>query len=235
MGKRTMALLMAAALVLALGACGGAPGEPSQAAPEPPRAESPAPESGTETPEPSAPSPEEAPETPPESEGEAEPEETGEPKVGVVYFSATGTTAKVARLIADETGGELFELVPEQPYTAEDLAYTNDDCRANREMKAPEVRPAISGDVSGAYGCDVLYLGYPIWWGTAPRIIQTFLEGGELEGKTIHLFCTSGGSGVDQSVRDLQGLYPGAGIADGKRLNGATQADIQAWIASLGS
>ena len=154
-------------------------------------------------------------------------------RTAVVYFSATGTTAEIARLIAEETGADLLEIVPETAYTSEDLNYHDDNCRANREMNDDTARPAISSDFSRISEYSVIYVGHPIWWGTAPRIIQTFFENCDLSQATVYTFCTSGGSGIEQSVKDLQNLYPDVNIVSGKRLNGASAADVKSWISSL--
>lgn len=164
---------------------------------------------------------------------QAETERTDTEKTAVVYFSATGTTAEVAKLIADETDADIFEIVPQEVYTSEDLNYNDDNCRANLEMNDDTARPAINGDLSKVSDYDRIYLGYPIWWGTAPRIIQTFLESYDLSGAKIYTFCTSGGSGVEQSVKDLQEMYTEMDIVSGKRLNGATESDVTAWIEGL--
>lgn len=160
-------------------------------------------------------------------------DQTGDKKTAVVYFSATGTTAEIARMIAKTTNADIFEIVPEETYTSEDLNYNDDNCRANKEMSDDTARPAIREDLSAVSGYDVIYLGHPIWWGTAPRIIQTFLENCDLSEATVHTFCTSGGSGIERSVEDLQELYPNVDIVSGKRLNGATETDVKAWIDSL--
>lgn len=154
-------------------------------------------------------------------------------RTAVVYFSATGTTAEIARLIAEETGADLLEIVPETAYTSEDLNYHDDNCRANREMNDDTARPAISSDFSHLSEYSVIYVGHPIWWGTAPRIIQTFFESCDLSQATVYTFCTSGGRGIEQSVKDLQNLYPDVNIVSGKRLNGASAADVKSWISSL--
>lgn len=151
-------------------------------------------------------------------------------KTAVVFFSATGTTAEAANLIAEQTDADLFEIVPQKAYTSEDLNYTDDNCRANQEMDNAAARPAIENDLSKVAEYEVIYLGYPIWHGTAPRIIQTFLENYDLSNATIYTFCTSGGSGIEQSIQDLKSSYPDINIADGKRLNDATAADIREWI-----
>ena len=168
------------------------------------------------------------------SETKAEPAETSdESKTAVVYFSATGTTAEIAKMIADETNGDLFEIVPEMPYTDDDLNYNNDDCRANVEQNDDSARPAIANDLSAVSDYDVVFLGHPIWWGTNPRIIRTFLESCDLSGAKVYTFCTSGGSGIETSVSELQNLYPEANIISGKKLNDATADDIRDWVESL--
>lgn len=169
------------------------------------------------------------------NENREDTKESGSVKTAVVYFSATGTTAEVAKMVAEAARADLFEIVPEEAYTSEDLRYTDDSCRANREMNDASARPAIKEDLSGVPAYDVVYLGYPIWWGTAPRIIQTFLESYDISGAEVYVFCTSGGSGIEQSIEDLRELYPDAGIISGKRLNGASETDIQEWIGSLRS
>ena len=136
----------------------------------------------------------------------------------------------MAKLIAEETGAELFEIVPEEPYTAEDLAYNNDNCRANREMNDDTARPAISSDLSGVSGCEAVYLGYPIWWGTAPRIIQTFLDSGALDGATVYLFCTSGGSGMGNTNKELAPSCAGASLREGKVFSARCgESELKEW------
>lgn len=154
-------------------------------------------------------------------------------KTAVVYFSATGTTEEVAQLVAKMTDADIFEIIPETSYTREDLNYNNDNCRANREMNDNSVRPAISEDMSAVSNYDVVYLGYPIWWGTVPRIIQTFLESCDLSKATVYTFCTSGSSSIEQSISDLQELYPDINIVSGKRFNGTTESDVKYWLDSL--
>ena len=95
---------------------------------------------------------------------------------------------------------DIFEIIPENMYTADDLNYNDDNCRANQEMNDDSARPAISNDLSVVSEYDVIYLGYPIWWGTAPRIIQTFIENYDVSGATVYMFCTSGGSGIESSI-----------------------------------
>lgn len=156
-----------------------------------------------------------------------------EERVAVVYFSGTGNTREAANLLAKETNADIFEIIPEDIYTEDDLNYNDDNCRANQEMNDDSARPAISNDLSAVSEYDVIYLGYPIWWGTAPRIIQTFIESYDISGATVYMFCTSGGSGIENSISDLQQLYPNVNIVDGKRLNDATEPDIRGWIESF--
>lgn len=152
----------------------------------------------------------------------------------VVYFSGTGNTKQVAETMAAALGTKTLEIVPEEPYTEADLNYNDDDCRANREMQDDHARPGIDGDLSEVSEYETIYLGYPIWWGTAPRIIQTFMESYDLSGKTVYTFCTSGGSSIDQSVSDLKDAYREVNIADGHRFSrNDTQETIQAWLDSV--
>lgn len=168
-----------------------------------------------------------------QTEMAANSEQENKGKAAVVYFSGTGNTREVAELLAEETGADIFEIIPENMYTADDLNYHDNNCRANREMNDDSARPTISNDLSAVSEYDVIYLGYPIWWGTAPRIIQTFIESYDLSGATVYTFCTSGGSGIEKSISDLQQLYPDVNIAGGKRFNNATESDIKEWIESL--
>ena len=148
-------------------------------------------------------------------------------KVAVVYFSGTGNTKAIAEMIAEETDADIFEIVPAQAYTDADLNYNDDSCRANKEQNDNTARPEISNDLSATTEYDVIYLGHPIWWGTVPRIMQTYLETYDLSGATIYTFCTSGGSSIDRSLSDLRGWYPALNIVDGKRLNDASASDIK--------
>ena len=164
----------------------------------------------------------------------APPPSVGQGKVLVAYFSATGNTEGVAEIIADTTGGTLFEIVPEVPYTDADLNYSNDDCRANREQNDENARPAIANEVEDMASYDKVFIGHPIWWGDAPRIIDTFLESYDFSGKTVIPFCTSGSSGIDASVENLKTLATDATWLDGQRFAGnATQEAVMEWVHSL--
>lgn len=148
----------------------------------------------------------------------------------VVYFSATGTTAKAARAIADATGGDCLEIVPEKAYTAADLDWNDKQSRSTVEMEDAQSRPAMKQLQIDWSRYDVVYLGYPIWWDQAPRIVNTFLESYDLKGKTVIPFATSGGSGIGNSVRRLKESYPDIRWQDGKLLNGASAADVREWV-----
>ena len=153
----------------------------------------------------------------------------------VAYFSATNTTAGVAELIADGLDADLYEIVPEEPYTDEDLDYNDDNSRSTIEMNDSDARPAISGSVENMEQYDIVFIGYPIWWGEAPRIVSTFLESYDFSGKTMVPFCTSGGSGIGSSAANLEQLTTGATWLDGQRLNGSDSQDtIMEWVDSLG-
>ncbi|MGN0553904.1 MAG: flavodoxin [Oscillospiraceae bacterium] len=167
------------------------------------------------------------------SSTESNPVET-ETKSLVAYFSCTGNTKAVAERIAELTGADLYEIVPAEPYTEEDLNYNNNDCRANREMNDSSARPAIGSDSIDISDYDTVYIGYPIWWGTMPRIINTFLDTYELSNKTVMPFCTSGGSGVSKSVSDIKAEEPDADIRDGLRASGSSDSGINEWLSDNG-
>ena len=152
-------------------------------------------------------------------------------KTLVAYFSATGVTKGVANLIADATGGDLFEIAPEQPYTDEDLDWRNKKSRSSVEMADKTSRPAISKKVENIDKYEVVYLGYPIWWYTAPTIINTFVEENNLKGKTVIPFATSGGSSIDGSVKDLKEAYKDINWKNGKLLNNASKEMVEKWVA----
>lgn len=156
----------------------------------------------------------------------------------VAYFSGTGTTRGAAQNIVTALGTDtatLHEITAAQPYTAADLDYTNSNCRSVTEQHNPSARPAISNSVSNMEQYDVVFLGYPIWWGQAPRIVSTFLESYDFNGKTIVPFCTSGSSGIGSSATNLHSLTNGATWLDGQRFSGGTSRDTMIeWVNSLG-
>ena len=156
-----------------------------------------------------------------------------EKKPLVVYFSATGTTARAARMIADVTGGTLCEIVPQQTYTSDDLDWNDKQSRSSVEMNNPDARPAVKDTKIDFAAYDVIFIGYPIWWNQAPRIINTFIESHDLKGKTLVPFATSGGSGINNSAEELKKTYPDLEWQKDKLLNGANCDVIRAWVSDL--
>ncbi len=151
-------------------------------------------------------------------------------KVLVAYFSATGTTEKVAQQIADATGGELYRITPEQPYTDADLDWHNDKSRSSVEMSDKSSRPAIKKDLNDVKQYDVIFVGFPIWWYTAPTIINTFIESQDFKGKTVITFATSGGSTIDKADGDLHLAYPDINWKPGHLLNRASDEEVKEWV-----
>ncbi|MBR6948540.1 MAG: NAD(P)H-dependent oxidoreductase [Muribaculaceae bacterium] len=156
----------------------------------------------------------------------------------VAYFSASEAhiTAQVAKTLAEATDADLFEIVPEQIYTTEDLDWHNDKSRSSVEMKDSTARPAVASKVENMAQYNTIYVGFPIWWYTAPRIVNTFLEQYDLTGKTIIPFATSGGSDMGKSGEDLKkASAPNASwILPGKVLNGNPPVDsLKTWIETL--
>lgn len=155
-------------------------------------------------------------------------------KALVAYFSATGTTKGVAEHIANGLNADIYEIVPEEPYTDADLDYNDNNSRTTIEMNDPDARPAISGSVENMEQYDIVFIGYPIWWYVAPTIINTFLESYDFSGKTIVPFATSGGSGMGSTNEKLAPSCPGAILMKGKMLNGLlSQEELKAWVKSL--
>jgi Flavodoxins len=150
-------------------------------------------------------------------------------KVLVVYFSATGTTKGAAKKVKKATGGTLYQIKAAKPYTSADLSYDNDDCRANTEQQDGSVRPKIKGKVKNIKKYDVIFIGYPIWWGKEPMIIRTFLESYNLKGKKIVPFCTSGGSGISGSMKGIKASAKGAKVVKGKDLTDSSAKSVAKW------
>ena len=135
----------------------------------------------------------------------------------VIYFSATGNTKDIAERIAKESNSDIIEIIPKEEYKPEDLDY-NSDCRANKEQNNPKARPEIKNTID-ITKYDTIYLGYPIWWGTNPKIILTLLDTYDFTNKTIIPFCTSGSTGISGSVNDLRNYNSKLNIKDGKRFS----------------
>lgn len=151
-------------------------------------------------------------------------------KVLVAYFSATGTTERVAKMIAEATGGELYKIRPQEEYSSKDLDWTDKVSRCSRENDDPKSRPAIVKDKESLDAYEVIYLGFPNWWNMAPRIVNTFVEAYGLKGKKVVPFMTSGGSEIENSVSLLRKDYPEVDWQEGKLLNQATLQDIEDWV-----
>lgn len=157
-----------------------------------------------------------------------------ETKILVAYFSCTGTTEKVAEKIADKTNGTLYKIVPQTPYTSEDLNYSNPNSRTSIEQNDEDFRTEMVGKIENFEDFDVIFIGYPIWWGKAPKIIYTFLEEYNFSGKTVIPFCTSGSSGIDSSIPPLKTITPNATFLNGKRFSPqVSDEDIAKWINDL--
>ena len=156
-------------------------------------------------------------------------------KTLVAYFSASGITANVAKLLAEAAGADLFEIQPAVPYTNADLNWMDKKSRSTVEMQDKSSRPAIAAPCSNLADYDTIFVGFPIWWYVAPTIINTFLESGDFSGKKIVLFATSGGSGFGKTAAALKkSLSPDAALVEGKLLNtGLSPADLRAWCQSL--
>lgn len=160
------------------------------------------------------------------------PETQTEMKTLVAYFSATGVTKGVAEKLAEVAGADLHEIKPEQPYTDADLDWHNKQSRSSVEMADKNSRPAITDKLENMADYNVIYVGFPIWWYTAPTIINTFMESYNFKGKTVIPFATSGGSTIEQACKDLKAAYPDVNWKDGKLLNNATATDLQKWVDS---
>lgn len=168
--------------------------------------------------------------------------DTPEPEAGVIpvphkalvaYFSATGNTREAAESIAEAIDGVLFEIVPAEPYTSEDLQYQDESTRATVEQHDESARPAIKSEPEDIRQYDVVYLGYPIWWGSAPRIIYTFLESNDLSGMKVVPFCTSGSTGISGSEEELRAQFPDIDWQPGERITGS-DVNMAEWSDELG-
>ena len=149
----------------------------------------------------------------------------------VVYFSATGTTKGVAENIANAANADIFQLIPAEPYSDADLDWHDDKSRTTIEMNDPDVRPAIANDTVELDGYTTVYIGYPIWWGDAPRIMSTFVEAHDFNGKTVIPFCTSGSSPIGRSGENLASQAGrGNWLAGGRLDAGISESEIQDWI-----
>ena len=152
-------------------------------------------------------------------------------KVLIAYFSASGVTAKAAQKLAKVTEADLFEIVPELPYTKADLNWMNKNSRSSVEMKDRNCRPAIAVKTENMAQYDTVFVGFPIWWYREPSIIDTFIESYDFSGKTIVLFCTSGSSGFGTAKDNIQALAKDAVVIEGKRFSlTTTENSLKKWI-----
>ena len=155
-------------------------------------------------------------------------------KTLVAYFSASGTTAQAAENLAAAAGADIYEIKPAVPYTRADLNWMDKKSRSSLEMNDKSSRPELADTNADISAYDTIFVGFPIWWYTAPTIINTFLESYDFTGKTIILFATSGGSGLGKTASDLAGSCPGAVIKEGKLLNGnPSQAELKKWVEEI--
>ena len=152
-------------------------------------------------------------------------------KILISYFSASGVTKSVAERISSIVNGDLFEIEPVNKYTSADLDWTNKQSRLSIEMNDKSSRPEVKNKVDNVDAYDTVLIGFPVWWYTAPTIINTFIEENNLENKKVYVFVTSGGSGVDESLNDLKSTYPNINFVSGKRLSSnVSETDITSWI-----
>ena len=233
--KKVISLLVMAMLCVSLMACGNQNGsenaktadetavkeessaEEAQAAEDAAQAEE---GTGTETAESEA-----AEDTVTENDEDMQTEMQNESRMLVAYFSVTGNTRGMAESIADGLEADLYEIVPEEPYTEADLNYNDNNSRTTLEMNDSSARPEISGTIEHFDQYDTIFLGYPIWWGEAPRILDTFVESYDFTGKTVIPFCTSASSGIGSSADTLEGLAGSGTWLDGQRFSGSDPAD----------
>ncbi len=151
----------------------------------------------------------------------------------VAYFSASGTTKKVAEMVADSAEADLYEITPKEAYTSADLNWMDKKSRSSVEMSDKKIRPEIAGEDAKIENYDEIFIGFPIWWYVAPTIINTFLEKYDFSGKKVILFATSGGSGFGNTVKELQPSAPDATFIEGKLLNNTNKQEIENWVKTL--
>ena len=155
-------------------------------------------------------------------------------KVLISYFSASGKTKEVAQKIANAVSGDLFEIEPVDKYTSSDLDWTNNKSRSSIEMNNRSFRPPVKSKIDNVDAYDTILIGFPIWWDTAPTIINTFIEKNNFKGKKIYVFVTSGSSGYENSFKNLQDAYPDINFVSGKRFNGNESSDdYKSWIQTI--
>ena len=223
--KKLTALLLSVVLVLSLAACGSA-SKPASSTTQP--------ETSAPTEQPATEPSESSSTAPAESEPETQPE-TG--KTLVVYYSASGNTERVAKDIAEAAGADLFEIVPTEVYTSDDLDWTNPDSRVSREHDDESLRdvPLTTTEVPDWDSYDTVFIGYPIWWGIAAWPVDTFVKNNDFTGKTVIPFATSSSSGMGQSGSLLADMAGTGEWQEGQRFSsGVSRDDVQSWVNGLG-
>ena len=223
--KKLTALLLSVVLVLSLAACGSA-NKPASSTTQP--------ETSAPTEQPATEPSESSSTTPEESEPGTQPE-TG--KTLVVYYSASGNTERVAKDIAEAAGADLFEIVPTEVYTSDDLDWTNPDSRVSREHDDESLRdvPLTTTEVPDWDSYDTVFIGYPIWWGIAAWPVDTFVKNNDFTGKTVIPFATSSSSGMGQSGSLLADMAGTGEWQEGQRFSsGVSSDDVQSWVNGLG-
>ena len=157
-------------------------------------------------------------------------------RILTAYFSASGVTARAAEAVAKAEGADLFEIRPEKPYTAADLDWRDKNSRSTAEMADPDCRPPVKDTVENMAQYDVVFVGFPIWWGREPSVVDTFLDAYDFRGKTIVPFCTSGGSGMGKTAERIVSLVgDGVKVEAGKRLGGEiSPEDLKLWTEGMG-
>lgn len=223
--KKLTALLLSVVLVLSLSACGSA-NKPASSTTQP--------ETSVPTEQPTTEPSESSSTAPAESEPETQPE-TG--KTLVVYYSASGNTERVAKDIAEAAGADLFEIVPTEVYTSDDLDWTNPDSRVSREHDDESLRdvPLTTTEVPDWDSYDTVFIGYPIWWGIAAWPVDTFVKNNDFTGKTVIPFATSSSSGMGQSGSLLADMAGTGEWQEGQRFSsGVSSDDVQSWVNGLG-
>lgn len=223
--KKLTALLLSVVLVLSLAACGSA-SKPASSTTQP--------ETSVPTEQPAAEPSESSSTAPAESEPETQPE-TG--KTLVVYYSASGNTERVGKNIAEAAGADLFEIVPTEVYTSDDLDWTNPDSRVSREHDDESLRdvPLTTTEVPDWDSYDTVFIGYPIWWGIAAWPVDTFVKNNDFTGKTVIPFATSSSSGIGQSGSLLADMAGTGEWQEGQRFSsGVSSDDVQSWVNVLG-
>ncbi len=236
--KKILSIILASFILASLAACGNA-SQPETKAAQTEAGEQKESAGSTAPAEPETTQKAEAVTEAPSSEVKAEsesetPASSAHSEVLVAFFSATGTTKGVAEKIAALTGGDLYEILAAEPYTSDDLNYNDISSRSTKEQNDKNARPEIGSEDISLEGYTTVYLGFPIWWGEEPRILDTFVEKYSFEGITVIPFCTSASSGIGRSGPNMEALAGAGTWLDGKRFGGnVSEADLQSWIEGL--